>query len=219
MRIVLTDEDKLTYLERPIPAAPIPGQQIPPYALAAHTHWVKASKEITCLMLVSMTPELQKNLEHFVAYDMLQDMKILFSQQVEQELLQTVRAFHMCRQEEGSSYYDGFVQNYNMHDMGKTVNELRAMLKLHEHSLPKKDATPAVMAIKAGRIQKKNKNKKPQNAAKGKNQGNGKSKLAYVPKPKIPLHQRKITLQRTRSATNVVRWVIGEGTIPCISLS
>ncbi|GKC71342.1 hypothetical protein Tco_1117225 [Tanacetum coccineum] len=122
LRIVFTTKEKLTYLERPILAAPILGQQIPPYALAAHTHWVKASKEIICLMLVSMTPELQKNLEHF---------------------------------------YDGFVQNYNMHDMGKTVNELRAMLKLHEHSLPKKDATPAMMAIKVGRIQKKNKNKKP----------------------------------------------------------
>nr|GEW68638.1 hypothetical protein [Tanacetum cinerariifolium] len=30
--------------------------------------------------------------------------------------------------------------NYNMHHMGKTVNELHAMLKLHEQTLPKKDA-------------------------------------------------------------------------------
>nr|GEX91832.1 hypothetical protein [Tanacetum cinerariifolium] len=32
------------------------------------------------------------------------------------------------------------VDNYNMHGMGKTVNELHAMLKLHEETLPKKDA-------------------------------------------------------------------------------
>nr|GEX62599.1 zinc finger, CCHC-type [Tanacetum cinerariifolium] len=33
--------------------------------------------------------------------------------------------------------YDGFVQNYNMHSMRMTVNELHAMLKLHEQTLQK----------------------------------------------------------------------------------
>nr|GFC83267.1 hypothetical protein [Tanacetum cinerariifolium] len=35
--------------------------------------------------------------------------------------------------------------------MGKTVNELHAMLKLHEESLPKKDVNPTLHAIRAGR--------------------------------------------------------------------
>nr|GEV32147.1 putative retrotransposon protein [Tanacetum cinerariifolium] len=47
------------------------------------------------------------------------------------------------------SRYDGFVQNYNMHSMGKTVNELHAMLKLHEQTLSKSNA-PALYAIQAG---------------------------------------------------------------------
>nr|GEY66085.1 hypothetical protein [Tanacetum cinerariifolium] len=109
----------------------------------------------------------------------------------EQELLQTMRDFHSCKQEEGqsvSSYvlkmkgyidnlerlghpvtlglgvsliliglrkeYDSFVQNYNMHSMGKTVNELHAMLKLHEQTLPK-DNAPALHAIRADKVQKK----------------------------------------------------------------
>nr|GFC56912.1 zinc finger, CCHC-type [Tanacetum cinerariifolium] len=46
--------------------------------------------------------------------------------------------------------YDGFVQNYNMHSMGKTVNKLHAMLKLHEQTLPKSNA-PALNAIRAGK--------------------------------------------------------------------
>ncbi|GKA37250.1 putative retrotransposon protein [Tanacetum coccineum] len=110
----------------------------------------------------------------------------------EQELLQTTRDFHACKQEEGqsvSSYvlrmkgyidnlerlghpvtlglavsliliglrkeFDGFVQNYNMHSLGKTVNELHAMLKLHEQTLnlPKNNA-PALHAIRAGKVQK-----------------------------------------------------------------
>ncbi|GJW38056.1 zinc finger, CCHC-type containing protein, partial [Tanacetum coccineum] len=59
-----------------------------------------------------------------------------------------------------------FVQNYNMHGMGKTVNELHAMLKLHEDTLPKKDDNPALHAIRAGRVQKNQKNK-PHKASKG----------------------------------------------------
>ncbi|GJT39809.1 putative reverse transcriptase domain-containing protein [Tanacetum coccineum] len=183
-----------------IPPALVPaqaGQQVAPEAIAAHTAWVKGSKEI--------------------------ELKTLVAQQVEQELLQTVRDFHSCKQEEGqsvSSYvlkmksyidnlerlghpvslnlgvslilislrkeFDSFVHNYNLHSMGKTVNELHAMLKLHEQTLTKKD--PALHVIRAEKVQKKNNNKqkKPQLAARGQNQGKGKNKLAYAPKPKIP---------------------------------
>nr|GFA52191.1 hypothetical protein [Tanacetum cinerariifolium] len=83
--------------------------------------------------------------------------------------------------------YDGFLQNYNMHNMGKTVNELHAMLKLHEQTLPKSNA-PALNAIQAGKVQKGNKHKKShsQMVAKGQNHKKRKNKQAYVPKPKIP---------------------------------
>ncbi|GJS85324.1 hypothetical protein Tco_1415106 [Tanacetum coccineum] len=162
---------------------------VPHAAAAAHAAWVKEKKEVVVLMLLTIDLEIQRNLAHFGAYDMLQELKAMFSKQSEQELLQTVREFHACKQEEGqsvSSYvlkmksyidnlerlgqpvsqnlavslilvslnkdYDSFVQNYNMHGMGKTVNELHAMLKLHEDTLPKKDATPALHAIRAGRV-------------------------------------------------------------------
>nr|GEU28897.1 ribonuclease H-like domain-containing protein [Tanacetum cinerariifolium] len=41
-----------------------------------------------------------------------------------------------------SSKNDSFMQNYNMYGMVKIVNELHAMLKLYEETLPKKDANP-----------------------------------------------------------------------------
>nr|GEW85760.1 hypothetical protein [Tanacetum cinerariifolium] len=47
LRIVLSVEDKLDYLEKPIPSAPIPAQashQVTPEALAAHTDWKKNNK-------------------------------------------------------------------------------------------------------------------------------------------------------------------------------
>ncbi|GKE55317.1 retrotransposon protein, putative, ty1-copia subclass, partial [Tanacetum coccineum] len=96
-----------------------------------------------------------------------------------------------------SKEYDGFVQNYNMHSMGKTVNELHAMLKLHEQTLPKKDVAPALHAIRARRVQK-NQKKKLHKAAK-RNQGKGKAKMgnalvlapSFAPKPKNPPTPKK----------------------------
>ncbi|GJY26663.1 hypothetical protein Tco_0401389 [Tanacetum coccineum] len=58
---------------------------------------VKAYKEIACLMLVSMIPDIQKNMEHFDIYDMLQELKTMFSQQAEPKLLGTMKSFHACR--------------------------------------------------------------------------------------------------------------------------
>ncbi|GJQ95323.1 retrotransposon protein, putative, ty1-copia subclass [Tanacetum coccineum] len=114
LRIVLSIEDKLNYLEQPLPPAPVApaGQQVAPEILAAHTAWVKGSKEIAGLMLMTMDSEIQQNLGNLHAYDMLQDL-------------------------------------------GKTVNELHAMLKLHEQTLtlPKNNA-PALHAIRASKVQK-----------------------------------------------------------------
>ncbi|GKE64864.1 retrotransposon protein, putative, ty1-copia subclass, partial [Tanacetum coccineum] len=55
--------------------------------------------------------------------------------------------------------FDGFVQNYNMHSLGKTINELHAMLKLHEQTLnlPKNNA-PALHVIRAAELLKKKNN-------------------------------------------------------------
>nr|GEV29279.1 hypothetical protein [Tanacetum cinerariifolium] len=197
--------DKENYLEHPIPAAPVaqPRQQVPPEAFAAHAAWVKGQKEVAVLMLLTVDLEIQQNLAHLRAYDMLQELKALYSTEAKQELLETVREFHTYKQKEGQSVslhvlkmegyidnlerlgqpvgqnlavslilvslnkdFDSFMQNYNRHGIGKTINELHAMLKLHEETLPKKDANPALHAIRAGRVQKNQKNK-PHKAVKG----------------------------------------------------
>nr|GFB52914.1 zinc finger, CCHC-type [Tanacetum cinerariifolium] len=225
------NSDKLNYLDQHIPPAPVApaGQHVALEILVAHNAWIKGSKEIAGLMLMTMEPEIQQNMEPLHAHEMLKELKTLFAQQVKQELLQTTRDFHSCRQEEGqsvSSYvlkmkgyidnlerlghlvtlglgvsliliglrkeYDGFGQNYNMRNMGKIVNELHAILKLHEQTLPKSNAL-ALHAIRAGKVQKGNKHKKlqSQTAAKGHNHRKGKNKQAYAPKPKIPPPPKK----------------------------
>ncbi|GKA08438.1 hypothetical protein Tco_0687769 [Tanacetum coccineum] len=129
LRIVLSIEDKLNYLEQPLPYAPVApeGLQVAPEIIAAHTAWIKGSKKIAGLMLMTNQLEIQQNLENLYANDMLKELKIL---------------------------------------PGKTINELHAMLKLHEQTLalPKNNA-PALYAIRAGK---------------------GKHNLAYAPKRKIP---------------------------------
>nr|GEX03319.1 retrotransposon protein, putative, Ty1-copia subclass [Tanacetum cinerariifolium] len=107
--------------------------------LCCSGYTIKGSKEIVGLMLMTMEPEIQRNLENLHAHEMLLELKILFAQQAEHELLQTTRDFHSCKLEEGH--------------LGKTINELHAMLKLHEQTLPKNNA-PALHAIRAGKVQK-----------------------------------------------------------------
>ncbi|GKC29226.1 hypothetical protein Tco_1036520 [Tanacetum coccineum] len=174
-------------------------------------------KTIPIPLLGSMSPDLQRALENYKAYDMIHDLITMFKEQAKQELFEMVKAFHACKLEDGQSVsayllnmkdyldtlerlgypmpkelgvdlilnsfnkeYDQFVQNYNMHSMGKTIVELHVMLKLHEKGIPKKAETPVVLAIREGRIKKDK--KKPQ-GAKGKDKR--KTKLAYAPKPKI----------------------------------
>nr|GEY67553.1 reverse transcriptase domain-containing protein [Tanacetum cinerariifolium] len=89
----------------PIPSAPVlpAGQHVALEFLTAHTAWIKGSKEIARIMLMTMEPDIQRNLETLHAHEMLLELKTLFAQQAEHELLQTTRDFHSCKQEEGKS--------------------------------------------------------------------------------------------------------------------
>ncbi|GJV18488.1 hypothetical protein Tco_1367508 [Tanacetum coccineum] len=206
----------MKFVKQPIGPAPDP-ETADPDTIDKYYKTVNLEQEVACIMLSSMSPDLQRTLEKYNAYEMMKEIKTMFEEQAKQELIETVKAFHACKQEEGqlvSSYllkmksyldtlerlgyalpnelgvslilnslnkeYDQFVQNYNMHSMGKMIAELHAMLILHEKGIPKKSETPAVLAIREGKIQK---DKKKLQGAKGKNKG--KNKRSYAPKAKI----------------------------------
>nr|GFA10621.1 hypothetical protein [Tanacetum cinerariifolium] len=142
LRIVLSIEDKLNYLEQPIPPAPVApaGQQVASEILAAYNAWIKGSKEITGLMLMTMEPEIQQNLEPLHAHEMLK----------EQEEGQSVCSYVLKMK----GYIDYLERLGYPVTLGLgTVNELHAMLKLHEQTLPKRNAL-ALHAIRAGKVQK-----------------------------------------------------------------
>ncbi|GJY99363.1 retrotransposon protein, putative, ty1-copia subclass [Tanacetum coccineum] len=191
------DSDGTSHFATPVAA---PGQQVPPQALAAHAAWVKGSKEIVALMHMTMDLDIQRNLTHLYGQSVssyILKMKSYIDnlehlgQPVSLRLAASLILISLSKE------YDGFVRNYNMQSMGKTVNELHAMLKLHEQTLPKKDVSPALHAIRAGKVQK-NQKKKPHKATKG-NHGKGKAKMgntlvlapSFAPKPKNPLPPKK----------------------------
>ncbi|GJS33987.1 retrotransposon protein, putative, ty1-copia subclass [Tanacetum coccineum] len=161
LRIVLSIDDKLNYLEQPLPPAPVApcGQRSNKSGKYPCYRHAKGVKNSVCPASRAW-------------------------------LLQTTRDFHACKQEEGqsvSSYVlrmKGYINN--LERLGHPVT-LGLALQEQTLTLPKNNA-PALHAIRAGKVQKGKKHKKPQPqmAARGQNQGNGKNKHAYAPKPKIP---------------------------------
>nr|GEY71822.1 zinc finger, CCHC-type [Tanacetum cinerariifolium] len=173
-------EGKLAHLEQPLIPSPYP---IASQATCdAYEALHDAQNEVACLMLGSISPELQRALENYKAYDMIQELKTMSEEQAKQELFETVKVFHACKQEDGQSissyllkmksYLDtlerlGFAmpiklgvslilnslnKDYNMHNIRKTIAELHAMLKLYEKGISKKAKTPSVLAIQEDNV-------------------------------------------------------------------
>nr|GEW59938.1 hypothetical protein [Tanacetum cinerariifolium] len=89
-----------------------------------------------------MEPEIQQNLEKLHAHKMLLELKTLFAQQAEQELLQTTRDFHSCKQEERqtlekelSSVFSQVVEEEKNAASGPGGSGLRASRKLKPGAL------------------------------------------------------------------------------------
>nr|GEX74643.1 hypothetical protein [Tanacetum cinerariifolium] len=176
--MTIRSKGKVAHLEQPL--IPLPYPVASQAARDAYNALYDAQNKVAWLML-GMSPKLQRALENYKAHDMIQELKTMLKEQAKQEMFETVKAFHACKQEEGPSDYDQFIQNYNMHIMGKTIAKWHAMPKHHENGIPKKAKTLAVLAIQKGKIQKDK--KKPRGA---KCKDKGKNKLAYDLKPKIP---------------------------------
>ncbi|GJZ76088.1 zinc finger, CCHC-type containing protein [Tanacetum coccineum] len=95
-------EKKLKFVEQPIGPAPDP-ETANPDTIDKYYKSVNLKQEVACLMLSSMSPDLQMTLEKYNAYDMMKELKTMFEEQAKQELFETVKAFHACKQEEGQS--------------------------------------------------------------------------------------------------------------------
>ncbi|GJU18172.1 retrotransposon protein, putative, ty1-copia subclass [Tanacetum coccineum] len=150
LRIVLRNEQKLLHLEEALPEAP----PITPRNLGKEVIKHEAKKELV------------ETVKAFYAYKKEEGQSVSsYVLKMKAYLDQMERLVYPMPLVLGvnliltslSKDYDQFMQNYNMHDMGKTIPELHAMLKLVEKGIPKKAL--AFLAIRQGlrRIWKMNK--------------------------------------------------------------
>ncbi|KAK8597135.1 hypothetical protein V6N12_065611 [Hibiscus sabdariffa] len=115
--------------------------------------WALPKRDI-CLMLATMTPELQKQHEYMVAYEMIPNLKEIYEGQARQERYETSKALFQCKMIEGSSVG------------AQTLPQLLGMLRTAESDLKKNVSKSTLMIRKA-----KGKGKKV-----AKTMGNGKTK-------------------------------------------
>ena len=101
MRIVLKQERKLYVLDEPLPEEPV--DNAPRAEKNAYEKHHNDSIDVACLMLATMSSELQKDLENMEAYDMIFNLKEMFQQQARQERYETTKALHSCKMVEGAS--------------------------------------------------------------------------------------------------------------------
>ena len=90
LRIVLKKEWKLYVIEAPTPKSP------PPNATRAdmddHKKILNNVLDMGCLMLATMTPELQKQHEDMIVYQMIKHLKELYEGEARQERYETSKA-------------------------------------------------------------------------------------------------------------------------------
>ena len=100
LRIVLKQERKLYALENEVP--PEPAANASRADKDAYKKHFDDSIDVACLMLATMTPELQKQHEEFVAFDMIEHLKQLYQGQARQERYDTSKALFRCKMAEGT---------------------------------------------------------------------------------------------------------------------
>nr|GEV01561.1 retrotransposon protein, putative, Ty1-copia subclass [Tanacetum cinerariifolium] len=171
LKLVLRVEKKMFVIEQPLPATP--SANFEAQILIQWNVVYDAYNEAACLILGKEGKPVGPYVLKMKGYvEQLERLGYVLPQDISVDLILNGL----------TSDFAGFVRNYNMHNIWKTVGELHALLIDYEKGLPKKAATPQVIAIQGGRIQKAN--KKSQNAkGKGKGKGKGNDK-SYIPKSK-----------------------------------
>ncbi|KAK8621633.1 hypothetical protein V6N13_081066 [Hibiscus sabdariffa] len=100
LRIVLKQERKDYVIEEAIPNDPGPSaSRVDKDKFKKH---MDNMLDVGCLMLATMTPELQKQHEDMVAYEMIQNLKEIYEGQARQERYETSKALFQCKMSEGS---------------------------------------------------------------------------------------------------------------------
>ncbi|KAK8555317.1 hypothetical protein V6N12_009465 [Hibiscus sabdariffa] len=100
LRIVLKQERKEYVIEEPVPNEP--AANAPRADKDKFKKHLDDMLDVSCLMLATMSPELQKQHEDMNAYNMIQNLKEIYEGQARQERYETSKALFQCKMSEGS---------------------------------------------------------------------------------------------------------------------
>ncbi|GJR27467.1 retrotransposon protein, putative, ty1-copia subclass [Tanacetum coccineum] len=94
-----TIASKSTDVMVPLPAAPTADSDA--QVLVQYNAVYDAYNEVACLILRSMIPELHRQFENSLPYDMIKELKSMFEKQAGVERFDLIQTFHACKQEDG----------------------------------------------------------------------------------------------------------------------
>ncbi|KAJ9536395.1 hypothetical protein OSB04_un000430 [Centaurea solstitialis] len=104
LMIVLRHERKWYVLEEPLGEAP--PANAPAAARNAHKKHSDDLLDVACLMLATMSPDLQTGLINTNAYDMIRQLRDMFQTQARTERYDATKAFNECKMIKGTSVSD-----------------------------------------------------------------------------------------------------------------
>ncbi|KAJ9557346.1 hypothetical protein OSB04_011960 [Centaurea solstitialis] len=104
LMIVLRHERKWYVLEEPLGEAP--PANAPAAARNAHKKHSDDLLDVACLMLATMSPDLQAGLINTNAYDMIRQLRDMFQTQARTECYDATKAFNECKMIKGTSVSD-----------------------------------------------------------------------------------------------------------------
>ncbi|KAJ9552451.1 hypothetical protein OSB04_016496, partial [Centaurea solstitialis] len=104
LMIVLRHERKWYVLEEPLPEAP--PANAPAATRNAHKKHTDDLLDVGCLMLATMSPDLQAGLMNTNAYDMIRQLRDMFQTQARTERYDATKAFNECKMIKGASVSD-----------------------------------------------------------------------------------------------------------------
>ncbi|KAJ9543932.1 hypothetical protein OSB04_023639 [Centaurea solstitialis] len=108
LMIVLRHERKWYVLEEPLGEAP--SANAPAAARNAHKKHSDDLLDVACLVLATMSPDLQAGLINTNAYDMIRQLRDMFQTQARTERYDATKAFNECKMIKGTSVSDNVMK-------------------------------------------------------------------------------------------------------------
>ena len=114
MKIILIAAQKNYVLEAPLGATPVAGAT--PDVVNAWRSKAVDYSIVQCAMLYGLEPGLQRRFERYGAYEMFQELKLIFQANARIERYEVSNKFYSCKMEEDSSVSEHILKMYGYHN-------------------------------------------------------------------------------------------------------